>query len=434
MSTSFDTVVVGAGPAGSAAALVLARAGKRVALLERGPWPGSKNMYGGVVYGRVLDTLLPGWSAEIPVQRWVTRRQTMVLAGEQSLSVDYRNPAWGRPPYNGATALRSELDAWLASKATDAGAELITSTVATGPLTDGRGRVVGVEIDRPGGPIEAPVVIACDGVNSLLAKAAGLYPHFEASHFTLGAKEVIALPREEIERRFGVEGDEGVDLEILGATGDVPGGGFVYTNADSVAVGVVLSLPGLAGSKRRPEEHIAALKAHPAIAPLVSGGDVKEYSAHLIPEAGYDALPTLAGDGILVAGDAAGLCLAAGLWLEGVNFALGSGMAAGRAAAAALDAGDTSAAGLAGYRRRLETSFVLADHAKLRRVPGLVLSERVQRRYPSALCRLAELVFDVDNPAPKVGLARAALSAASEAGLRLRDVAADAWVGARSFG
>src|SRR5580704_8497339 len=120
MTEAFDAVVVGAGPAGSAAALVIARSGRKVALLERGPFPGSKNMYGGVVYGRILDSLVPGWWNEIPVQRWVTRRATMVLSGDQSLTVDYRNDRWSRPPYNGCTTLRPDFDAWLAAKAVDA--------------------------------------------------------------------------------------------------------------------------------------------------------------------------------------------------------------------------------------------------------------------------------------------------------------------------
>ena len=73
----FDVIVVGAGPAGSAAALVCARAGHRVCVLERGPFPGSKNMFGGVIYGRVLDGLIPNWFDEAPIQRWVTRRVTI---------------------------------------------------------------------------------------------------------------------------------------------------------------------------------------------------------------------------------------------------------------------------------------------------------------------------------------------------------------------
>ncbi|MEI7860056.1 MAG: FAD-dependent oxidoreductase [Acidimicrobiales bacterium] len=430
----FDAVVVGAGPAGASAALALARAGRSVVLVERGPFPGSKNVYGGVVYGRVLDNIVPNWWEEVPVERWVVRRSTMMMTGTQSLSVDFRSQAWGSAPYNGMTTLRSHFDAWLAGKATDAGARLVTSTVATGLIQDSAGRVVGVRTDRDGAELRAPVVIACDGVNSFLAKEAGLLPRAEASHHTLGVKEVLDLPPGAINERFGVQDHEGVDMEILGCTRGIPGGGFLYTNADSVSIGVVVSLPELAASGVRPEALIADLKAHPTIAPLLAGSTLREYGAHLIPEGGYDTMPALAADGLLIAGDAGAMTLAAGLWLEGVNFAIGSGYAAGQATDRALSQGDCSAKGLASYRADLEGQFVLADHKRLRKAPSLVLSERVQQRYPGLICDLAEGMFTVTNPTPKAGALALTRQMAARHGVKLRQLAGDTLRGLRIFG
>ncbi len=429
-----DVIVVGAGPAGACASIELARAGLQVVLLERGPFPGSKNMYGGVVYPRILDELIPNWWDEAPVQRWVTRRSTMVLTPTQALTVDFRSTAWGAPPYNGATAYRPDFDHWLASHAEAAGAQVLCSTTVVGLLRDANGRVVGVRTDRPDGDLRARLVIACDGVNSFVAKEAGLHPPVDAANYTLGVKETLALPKEVIDERFGVRGREGVDIEILGGTGGVNGGGFVYTNLDTIAIGAVLKLPKLAAQKRRPEEIIAGLKAHPAIAPLVEGAELKEYSAHVIPEAGLAMMPKLTGDGLLVAGDAAAMCLAAGIWLEGVNFAMASGMYAGRAAIDAIRAGDVSTAGLAGYERRLSETFVLRDHRKLKRAPHLVLSDRVQHVYPELITSVAERMFRVDNPEPKPGLRRIVTSERKRLGIRRRDLARDGLDGFRSFG
>jgi len=430
--TDFDVVVVGAGPAGSVAALELARMGFSVCLLERGPFPGSKNVYGGVVYPRVLDGILPGWWDRAPIQRFVTRRATMIMTPTQAVTVDVRAQSWGSPPYNGITAYRAEFDRWLADEAAAAGATLVASTTATGLLTES-GRVVGVRTDRPDGELTCGLVVACDGVNSFLAREAGLYPEFSRRHMTLGVKEVHRLAKEEIDARFNLVGREGCDIEMLGATGQITGGGFLYTNLDTVALGVVLKLDDLAASGRRPEDVLADLSAHPSIAPLVRGAELVEYAAHLIPEGGYDAMPTLGSPGIVVAGDAASLTLAAGVWLEGVNFAMASGQAAANAARLAHRSSD----GLAGthdhYRPLLEGSFVLQDHKRLRRAPDVVFSNFVQHVQPGLVCDVAEDFFTVVNPARKPGLARTVRRAMRRRGVRVRDAVRSALATARLF-
>ena len=432
--TDTDIIVVGAGPAGSCAAIAAAKAGKRVVLIERGPFPGSKNMYGGVIYPRILDELIPDWYEHAPIQRWVVRRSTMLLSDTGALNIDYRSNAWGQAPYNGATAYRPDFDNWLAQQAVAAGAELICSTTVTGLLRDAQGRITGITTDRPDGDLTASVVIACDGVNSFVAKEAGLYKKVDASNYTLGVKETLSLPKSVIDERFGVRDNQGVDIEILGGTSGVNGGGFIYTNLDTIALGVVLKLPKLSAQKKRPEEIIAELKRHPAIAPLIEGAEVIEYSAHLIPEAGLDMMPTMVADGLLVAGDAAALCLAAGIWLEGVNFAMASGMYAGEAAAKAIHNGNTSASGLQSYTKKLNETFVLKDHKKLRKIPHLVLSDRVQHKYPGFVTGIVERMFSVENPHPKPGVRRIVREERKKAGIKLSDLLRDALTGLKGFG
>ena len=262
-----DVVVVGAGPAGAAAALDLGPGrARRVVLLERGPFPGSKNMYGGVVYGRILDALIPRWWEEAPVQRWVTRRSTMVLT--EHPGAHRRLPharAGAQPPYNGATAYRPDFDAWLAGKAEAAGAELVCSTTATGLLRDGNG---GSSACAPTGPTATSrrsVVIACDGVNSFLAKEAGLYHHADAEQLHAG-REGGAGPAAGGDRRaLRLRGRRGRrHRDRSAAPGASPAAASSTPTSTRWPSAWCCSSPALAAPGSRPEELIADLKAHPA--------------------------------------------------------------------------------------------------------------------------------------------------------------------------
>jgi len=126
------------------------------------------------------------------------------------------------------------------------------------------------------------------------------------------------------------------------------------------------------------------------------------------------------------------MCLAAGIWLEGVNYAIGSGVAAGEAAVDALRAQDTTALGLAGYRRRLEEGFVLAGSQEAPSRAAHRLSDRVQhamrswRATSSKGCSRSR----TRSRSGDVEVGRAAQRAS---GLRLRDLAKDAFNAARTY-
>ncbi|HCI81388.1 MAG TPA: FAD-dependent oxidoreductase [Ktedonobacter sp.] len=390
----FDAIVVGAGPAGSSAALAMARAGLQVALIERGEYPGAKNVSGAALYApNILADLLPNFWEEAPVERYLTRRVVTFMGNEAAVSLDFRTNAFGKPPYNGFTILRPKFDRWLANKAVEAGALLIPSTVVD-DLIYKDGAVVGVRCRREDGDLFAPVVIAADGANSFLAKKAGLQKEFHADEMTLGVKEVLKLDTHTIEERFNLNGDEGMTNEYVGyASGDVKGGGFLYTNRDTLSIGVVAQIASLAQHKQRPYELLDQFKQHPAIAPLVRDATTLEYSAHMIPEGGWAMLPTLSRAGLMVVGDAAGFVFAAGLFLEGMNFAIASGIAAAATAQQAHTDKDFSAESMAQYRKRLEASFVLQDLKSYRHTPSFVNNERLQNVYPDLICKTAENIF-----------------------------------------
>lgn len=402
--SDFDAIVIGAGPAGVSAALTMARGGLKVGLLERGPYPGSKSLMGGVLYTDVLAELVPEFLDKgAPLERHVAKKGLSVLSGEAETALSFRTCAWDRPPHNHSfTVLRARFDRWFAAQAEAEGVEAVSGVVVDRTLKDDGGRVVGVQVRMPegdapeGGRLTAPLVIAADGANSLLAEAEGMRPALSGRRAALGVKEVLGLPRERIEERFGLRGEQGSAWEYLGeATGGVRGSGFVYTNRESLSVGVVAFASDLAEQRLNPVELLDRFKTHPAVAALVEGAELLEYGAHLIPETGYDSLPLLCKDGFLLAGDAAGL-VSTSPHHEGSNYAMASGVMAGRAALAAHRAGDFSASTLSCYRRFLEDTFVLKDMEHYRDWPRFLEGNpHVLTRWPDALAEAAESLLRV---------------------------------------
>ena len=246
------------------------------------------------------------------------------------------------------------------------------------------------------------MVVVAEGVLGLLSSEAGLRERPAAADTALGYKEVIELPAGVIEDRWHLAPGEGAAQLFLGSVTDgIMGGGFLYTNNDSIALGIVLGMEQLRSREDDLEswQLLDRFKAHAAVAPLLKGGETVEYSAHAVAEGGIARVPRLLGDGYLLAGDAAGLSLNALITVRGMDFAIASGYHAAQVVAAALADGDSSAAGLASYERRLRESFVLRDLQTAAGVPALLENRRLFTHYPDAVTELMRDLFTV-GPGP----------------------------------
>ena len=407
MDETFDCIIVGGGIAGLSAAMTLARADARFLLVERGEWSGAKNVSGGVLWGTDLASLVPNYWEEEDAgwERFVNHRRLTFMDAGASFSLDFKSDHFNAPPYSGLTVLRARFDAWLAGKvqeAIDESAHPDESLLATDILVEEvikeDGRVTGI---RAGGEdFHARCVILAEGVNNLLTRQVGLQTDYvPAEGLAVGVKEVIQFDRKTLEDRFQLNGRSGMTNEYVGyASGGVEGGGFLYTNADSVSIGLVLGMADLRGAGLKPYDLLNEFKTHPAVADTIRGGEVLEYSAKVVSTGDMRVMPReIYADGVLVAGEAANLVLNAGRAIQGMDYAMRSGILAAETVLEATQADDFSAAFLQHYRAALENSYVMQDIRGFQQAVEVLHSPEMFTAVPRMVCDFGREFFTVDN-------------------------------------
>ena len=397
--TDFDIIVVGSGCAGAVAAYTAASAGKSVLVVERGVFAGAKNMTGGRIYSHSLKKVFPDFEREAPLERKITHERMAFMDPASQLAVDFTSPELAEEGRDSYSVLRAPFDQWLAEKAEEAGAEYICGIAVEELLKDGSGKVCGVRAGEDG--ITAQVVILAEGCNTVLAERCLGNARPKPSQMAVGVKQVFELPSGVIEDRFLLPEGEGAAMLFVGdCTHGSVGGGFLYTNKDSVSLGLVATISTAAdGANEVPVyQMLEDFKNHPAVAPIIRGAKLVEHSGHMVPEGGYDMVPRYVFDGCLVAGESAGLCMNMGYQVRGMDFAVASGQMAGEAAAKAIDAGDTSAQGLASYKSAMEGSFVIKDLRTFRKWPHTMEGwSSMFDDYPAMAREAFNAMFSVDG-------------------------------------
>ena len=403
-----DVIIVGAGLAGLACAYELSDSGMTVIVLERGDLPGSKNVTGGRIYLAPLREYLPPdfWQRiqrDSPLERHVTKEILTFMGEQNSTTLEPYSDRFNQEPYPSYTILRARFDRWLGDLVSEKGVFVIPQKKVDDLIRDGS-KVIGVRTGDE--EIGADCVVGADGILSFIAEKAGLRQPFKPGHFAVGLKEIVELDSKTIEDRFRLgEGEGAAQLFVGSLTRERMGGGFLYTNRDSLSLGIVIGIESL--NEKEPREEVYRLldefKGRPEIKNLVRGGKTVEYSAHLIPEAGLGMKPKVYGDGILLAGDAAGLGLNMLVTVKGMEYAIASGVLAARTIKKAKEENDFSASSLAHYDRLLSDSFIIKEMGTFRNSLHILENNRLYTKYPQALCNLFEKVMRIDEK-PKESL------------------------------
>ncbi|MDD4343039.1 MAG: FAD-dependent oxidoreductase [Eubacteriales bacterium] len=398
----FDAIVVGAGPAGLSAAITMADKGLKVIVIERGDYPGAKNVMGGILYSEPTAQIFPEFWKEAPLERPITEESYWFLTGDSVTKFGHRNQRFAEEPYNAFSVFRAHFDKWMGEKLKAKGGLLICETVVE-DVIEKDGKVIGVKCGRANGDIYADVVIVAEGVNSMLTQKALKMQkmNMKEDYLAVAVKEVIYLDEEKIEDRFALEKGFGATIEVIGdSTKGMVGTGFIYTNKESISIGTGALMSQLIKSKMSPNDLLESFKNNPMVKPLIRGGETKEYAGHMIPEGGYNAMPKLYGNGVLVAGDAAQMVN--GLHREGSNMAMISGKIAGETVIAAASKGNFSEETLSSYQKKLEDTFIIKDLKKYKKSSEYFdHNPELFALYPELVSDAMYTFFNVDGTSKK---------------------------------
>ncbi len=347
----YEAIVVGAGPGGAAAAAVLAENDIETIVLERGIEPGSKNVSGGLIYAEesspyTIDNLFPEFRNEA-TERPITEYKLHNISGEKVASFDLK----GLHEYDTEwcdSVLRRKMDSWLSkevqSRTQETGGGLINGIHVNGLLRDENGKIEGVTCDEID-PITADVVIAADGVTSGLARASGLMDWERPEEWFQGVKVVVDL--KEVDNIFDLEPETGIAHLFSGDLFEgVRGGGFLYTNRESLSIGTVFHLDSIMEEEAESHELLNKLLTHPLLGQWLDKDYCElEYSAKLVPDSKKAANPNPHLDRLLLVGDAAGQMQAQGPIIKGMNHAVTAGALAAEAFVEMKEKGDSEKAG-----------------------------------------------------------------------------------------
>ncbi|WP_027144870.1 FAD-dependent oxidoreductase [Mesorhizobium sp. WSM3626] len=408
----FDAIVIGAGMAGNAAAFTMASGGLKVLQLERGEYPGSKNVQGAIMYANMLEKIIPDFRDDAPLERHLIEQRFWMMDNTSHAGIHYRSDDFNEAKPNRYTIIRAQFDKWFSRKVREAGATLLCETTATELVYDITDKVIGVRTDRAGERILADVVVLAEGVNGLLGTRSGLRETPRPETVALAVKEMHFLPEEVIEQRFGLKGNEGCVIEAAGTISrSMTGLAFLYTNRESISLGIGCLVSDFAATMESPYALLEGFKNHPSVRALIAGSELKEYAAHLIPEGGYKAIPQLFGDGWVAVGDAAQLNNA--VHREGSNLAMTSGRIAGEAIVQVkCRNAPMTKRNLVLYKTMLDDSFVLKDLRKHKDMPALLHtnSHNFFMRYPQLISLAAQNLVRVDGT-PKIDKEKATTAA-----------------------